>query len=155
MFGTDFALNSHVTFIHCYLHMLLSGYVSVPLFYDFFVYYNIPLCNFHFDEPNLYALLFYMHFSTKVPPVMQGDVIECENPTNHSDEGGFAELEEILKQKTFTRQDDLNLYRVDVKLKCMVICAILLKGNFAKIIWLVCDNLPFVFVCLLPCFRIL
>ncbi|MBA0600802.1 hypothetical protein Gorai_004001, partial [Gossypium raimondii] len=50
-----------------------------------------------------------------VPPVVQGDIIECENPTNHSGKGGVAELEEILKQKTFTRQDDLNFYRVDVK----------------------------------------
>ncbi|MBA0630031.1 hypothetical protein Godav_002166 [Gossypium davidsonii] len=97
--------------------LLDSGYVSVPLFYDFFkyLYITFPLCNFLFDEPNLYALLFYMHFSTKVPPVVQGDIIECENPTNHSGKGGVAELEEILKQKTFTRQDDLNFYRVDVK----------------------------------------
>ena len=34
----------------------------------------------------------------------------CENPGKHTDEGGVAELEEILKQRTFTRQDDLKLH---------------------------------------------
>ncbi|KAL1173901.1 hypothetical protein V6Z11_A05G444000 [Gossypium hirsutum] len=43
--------------------------------------------------------------TSTVPPVVQGDIIECENPTNHSDKGGVAELEEILKQKTFTRSE--------------------------------------------------
>ncbi|KAL1173902.1 hypothetical protein V6Z11_A05G444000 [Gossypium hirsutum] len=52
--------------------------------------------------------------TSTVPPVVQGDIIECENPTNHSDKGGVAELEEILKQKTFTRQDDLNLSEIDL-----------------------------------------
>ncbi|KAG4150686.1 hypothetical protein ERO13_D04G018900v2 [Gossypium hirsutum] len=43
--------------------------------------------------------------TSTVPPVVQGDIIECENPTNHSGKGGVAELEEILKQKTFTRSE--------------------------------------------------
>ncbi|KAH1038135.1 hypothetical protein J1N35_039878 [Gossypium stocksii] len=43
--------------------------------------------------------------TSTVPPVVQGDIVECENPTNHSDKGGVAELEEILKQKTFTRSE--------------------------------------------------
>ncbi|XWS57109.1 hypothetical protein CRYUN_Cryun09bG0143300 [Craigia yunnanensis] len=39
------------------------------------------------------------------PPVVQRAVMGCENPGNHTDEGGVAELEEILKQKTFTRSE--------------------------------------------------
>ena len=49
----------------------------------------------------------------------------CNNPSNHTDGDGVAELEEILKQKTFTRQDDLKLNFIDVKLKCLVNCATL------------------------------
>ncbi|XP_022747857.1 nuclear pore complex protein NUP1-like [Durio zibethinus] len=39
------------------------------------------------------------------PPVVEGAVMGCENPGNLTDEGGVAELEEILKQKTFTRSE--------------------------------------------------
>ncbi|XWS74675.1 hypothetical protein CRYUN_Cryun01aG0018300 [Craigia yunnanensis] len=39
------------------------------------------------------------------PPVVQGAFMGCENPGKHTDEGGVAELEEILKQKTFTRSE--------------------------------------------------
>ncbi|PPR93637.1 hypothetical protein GOBAR_AA27034 [Gossypium barbadense] len=43
--------------------------------------------------------------TSKVPSVMQGAIMGCENPVNHTEESGVAELEKILKQKTFTRQD--------------------------------------------------
>ncbi|XVF24616.1 hypothetical protein REPUB_Repub13aG0142600 [Reevesia pubescens] len=43
--------------------------------------------------------------TSTVPPVVQGAVMGCENPSNHTDEGGVAELEDILKQKTFTRSE--------------------------------------------------
>ncbi|XP_022765592.1 nuclear pore complex protein NUP1-like isoform X2 [Durio zibethinus] len=43
--------------------------------------------------------------TSTVPPVVQGTVIGCEYRGNHIDEGGVAELEEILKQKTFTRSE--------------------------------------------------
>ncbi|XVF00062.1 hypothetical protein REPUB_Repub03eG0253600 [Reevesia pubescens] len=39
------------------------------------------------------------------PLVVQGTIMGCENPSDHTDEGGVAELEEILKQKTFTRSE--------------------------------------------------
>ncbi|KAA3464544.1 nuclear pore complex protein NUP1-like isoform X2 [Gossypium australe] len=66
----------------------------------------------------LLASVFTKRLPPPPPPTPQlldsGDIIECENPTNHSDKGGVAELEEILKQKTFTRQDDLNLSEIDL-----------------------------------------
>ncbi|KAK8477299.1 hypothetical protein V6N11_034228, partial [Hibiscus sabdariffa] len=37
------------------------------------------------------------------PFVMQTANMESGNPSNHTDEGGVAEVEEILKHKTFTR----------------------------------------------------
>ncbi|KAL4325670.1 hypothetical protein GQ457_11G006890 [Hibiscus cannabinus] len=39
------------------------------------------------------------------PFVMQTANMECGNPSNHTDEGGMAEVEEILKHKTFTRSE--------------------------------------------------
>ncbi|XP_022742024.1 nuclear pore complex protein NUP1-like isoform X2 [Durio zibethinus] len=39
------------------------------------------------------------------PSVVQGADMGCEDPSNHTDEGGVAELEKILKQKTFTRPE--------------------------------------------------
>ncbi|XVE52394.1 hypothetical protein DITRI_Ditri02bG0118800 [Diplodiscus trichospermus] len=39
------------------------------------------------------------------PHVVQGTVVGLENLGNCTDEGGVAELEEILKQKTFTRSE--------------------------------------------------
>ncbi|KAK8541958.1 hypothetical protein V6N13_137466 [Hibiscus sabdariffa] len=39
------------------------------------------------------------------PFVMQTANMECGNPSNHTDEGGVAEVEEILKHKTFTRSE--------------------------------------------------
>lgn len=38
------------------------------------------------------------------PGSQQQNINEDENPSNNSDSSGFTELEQILKQKTFTRQ---------------------------------------------------
>ncbi|XVE68569.1 hypothetical protein DITRI_Ditri09bG0078700 [Diplodiscus trichospermus] len=46
---------------------------------------------------------------TQDPHVEQGAFMQCENPGNVPDEGGVAELEKILKQKTFTRSE---IYRL-------------------------------------------
>ncbi|KAK8504267.1 hypothetical protein V6N13_062616 [Hibiscus sabdariffa] len=43
--------------------------------------------------------------TSTVPHVVQGAVIGCGNPINHTEESGVAELEEILKRKTFTRSE--------------------------------------------------
>ena len=76
-------------------------------------------------NPTYILCCFFVNLSTQDPRVVQGAFMGCENPGNHIDEGGVAELEEILKQKTFTRQDDLKLHLIDIKLKCMVNCATL------------------------------
>ncbi|KAK8509414.1 hypothetical protein V6N13_104692 [Hibiscus sabdariffa] len=43
--------------------------------------------------------------TSTVPPVEQGAIIGCRNPINHTEESGVAKLEEIFKQKTFTRSE--------------------------------------------------
>ncbi|GMI73276.1 hypothetical protein like AT3G10650 [Hibiscus trionum] len=43
--------------------------------------------------------------TSTVPPVVQGAIIGCGNPINHTKESGVAELEEILKRKAFTRSE--------------------------------------------------
>ncbi|TYJ38213.1 hypothetical protein E1A91_A05G428700v1 [Gossypium mustelinum] len=50
--------------------------------------------------------------TSKVPSVMQGAIMGCENPVNHTEESGVAELEKILKQKTFTRSEIDHLTRL-------------------------------------------
>ncbi|XP_012458380.2 nuclear pore complex protein NUP1 isoform X4 [Gossypium raimondii] len=50
--------------------------------------------------------------TSKVPSVVQGAIIGCENPVNHTEESGVAELEKILKQKTFTRSEIDHLTRL-------------------------------------------
>ncbi|KAH1038136.1 hypothetical protein J1N35_039879 [Gossypium stocksii] len=50
--------------------------------------------------------------TSKVPSVVQGAIIGCENPVNHTAESGVAELEKILKQKTFTRSEIDHLTRL-------------------------------------------
>ncbi|XP_039051670.1 nuclear pore complex protein NUP1-like [Hibiscus syriacus] len=61
--------------------------------------------------------------TSAVPPVVQGAIVGCGSPIKNTEESGVAELEEILKKKTFTRQDDLKLHLIDAKLKCMVTSA--------------------------------
>ncbi|KAK5834851.1 nuclear pore complex protein NUP1-like isoform X2 [Gossypium arboreum] len=50
--------------------------------------------------------------TSKVPSVMQGAIMGCENPVNHTEESGVAELEKILMQKTFTRSEIDHLTRL-------------------------------------------
>ncbi|TYI85820.1 hypothetical protein E1A91_D04G022800v1 [Gossypium mustelinum] len=50
--------------------------------------------------------------TSKVPSVVEGAIIGCENPVNHTEESGVAELEKILKQKTFTRSEIDHLTRL-------------------------------------------
>ncbi|XP_039060405.1 nuclear pore complex protein NUP1-like isoform X2 [Hibiscus syriacus] len=43
--------------------------------------------------------------TSTVSPVVQGAIIGCGNPVNLTEKTGVAELEEILKRKTFTRSE--------------------------------------------------
>ncbi|KAK8629763.1 hypothetical protein V6N13_078591 [Hibiscus sabdariffa] len=43
--------------------------------------------------------------TSTVPHVVQGAIIGCGNTINHTEESGVAQLEEILKRKTFTRSE--------------------------------------------------